>query len=764
MNGSGWGGAWALAAARAGGRAARICGARLVRCTGLGALLWTRAVIGAEPPAPPPDVTPPTVLDAARATYPAEGHGAARVLLEAIIAEDGSVARLDVKAGAEPFASAARRAVEGWRFTPARRSGLPVRARITIAIGFEPPAPQPPPSLSAAPAASAGIASEPGVIPALPPESIEVTVAGEQRRELGSIYVPRHEARLVPGAFADPFRVIEVMPGVAPILSGIPYFYVRGAPPGSVGYFIDGIRVPLLFHVGAGPSVIAPALVDRVDLFAASYPARYGRFAGAIMAGETTEPSARARGEAQARVFDAGAFVELPFDEGRGDVTLGGRYSYTQALLALVAPEYDLGYWDYQARLSYRVNEQQRLSLFAFGALDRLQKTGQPSPLFDTGFHRLDARWDYDAPDAHWRAQLTLGTDHVSITDEDSPLDSSLQNSRSLTLRLTTEQRLSSRWRLRGGVEGGVEPVADERESDIGQGIDQGGRTDLRAAAYADAIYRPLAGVELVPGLRVERTRARDDWHTFVEPRVASRVRLGYAVVWESAFGVANQLPTQTVRGPARTPNALELLEQQAWQASESLEMALPLDARGRLTLFHTWIDAAPLASRSYGVELFLRRDFTQRLGGMLSYTLSWAEGTAGRQSFDIAYDRRHLLSLVLGYQLGRGYRAGVRAYYNSGRPYVFACPTPECGPGDPLGPRPYLVRGRFPGFMRADLRFEKRWELADGRWLAAAFEWFNATLSRERDGLTWSPVQGGLSFSSRSPLTLPSIGVEAGF
>jgi hypothetical protein len=65
---------------------------------------------------------------------------------------------------------------------------------------------------------------------------------------------------------------------------------------------------------------------------------------------------------------------------------------------------------------------------------------------------------------------------------------------------------------------------------------------------------------------------------------------------------------------------------------------------------------------------------------------------------------------------------------------------------------------------MRADLRFEKRWELGDGRWLAAAFEWFNATLSRERDGLTWSPVQGGLSFSSRSPLTLPSIGVEAGF
>jgi hypothetical protein len=102
----------------------------------------------------------------------------------------------------------------------------------------------------------------------------------------------------------DPFRVIEVMPGVAPILSGLPYFFVRGAPPGNVGYFIDGIRVPLLFHVGAGPSVLAPALVDRVDLFASSYPVRLGRYSDAIIAGETSEPSQRARGEGAPELCD----------------------------------------------------------------------------------------------------------------------------------------------------------------------------------------------------------------------------------------------------------------------------------------------------------------------------------------------------------------------------------------------------------------------------------------------------------------------------
>jgi hypothetical protein len=89
--------------------------------------------------------------------------------------------------------------------------------------------------------------------------------------------------------------------------------------PENVGYFIDGIRVPLLFHVGAGPSTLAPAPVDNVDLFPAAYPARYGHFAGAVIAGETTRPDEdQARGEFQVRVFDADAFVETPLDDGRG--------------------------------------------------------------------------------------------------------------------------------------------------------------------------------------------------------------------------------------------------------------------------------------------------------------------------------------------------------------------------------------------------------------------------------------------------------------
>ena len=77
-------------------------------------------------------------------------------------------------------------------------------------------------------------------------------------------------------------------PASRPSSRACPYFYVRGAPPGNVGYFFDGVRVPYLFHFGLGPSVIHPALVARTDIHKGGYPAALGRYAGGIVDVEAT--------------------------------------------------------------------------------------------------------------------------------------------------------------------------------------------------------------------------------------------------------------------------------------------------------------------------------------------------------------------------------------------------------------------------------------------------------------------------------------------
>jgi hypothetical protein len=71
---------------------------------------------------------------------------------------------------------------------------------------------------------------------------------------------------------------------------------------------------------------------------------------------------------------------------------------------------------------------------------------------------------------------------------------------------------------------------------------------------------------------------------------------------------------------------------------------------------------------------------------------------------------------------------------------------------------------GRVKGFFGLDVRFEKRWRFASGSWIAATFEWFNALLASVTQDRYWDAAQGGIHTQTRSPLTLPSIGVEAGY
>ncbi|HWZ88078.1 MAG TPA: TonB family protein, partial [Polyangiaceae bacterium] len=276
-------------------------------------------------------------------TYPTDQQGDHEVVLELTISTEGGVIAAKAISGDAPFATSAVDASRAWRFQPATRAGRPIAAKIRFAVHFEPPASEPGPAQLSAPPASV---APPPTVTTAPPKMQEILVIGKReplRQTLGHADV--HD---MPGAFGDPYRAIEVLPGVVPIVSGLPYFYVRGAPPGNVGYFFDGIPVPYLYHFAAGPGVLQPAFVDHVDLYPGAYPARYGRFAGAIVAGEMAPPSYRFRGEASVRLIDSGAVIEAPFAAGRGSAMVGGRFSYTAAVLSLVQPDVSVGYWDYQ--------------------------------------------------------------------------------------------------------------------------------------------------------------------------------------------------------------------------------------------------------------------------------------------------------------------------------------------------------------------------------------------------------------------------------
>jgi TonB-dependent Receptor Plug Domain len=737
-------------------------------------------------------IVPPKLRSSPDVGYPDGAGGEASVILIITVNADGSVRAARVEIGDEPFASLASRAALGWRFDPATRDGAPIAAVVRAQLVFRPP---PPPSdVPVVPPSAEAPDVGPAAVPAAP---VEVTIRGVRPLAPAVSSFDRSEVRQLPGAFGDPFRAIEALPGVTPIASGVPFFYVRGAPPGNVGYFLDGVRVPLLYHLGAGPSVIHPAIVDRVDLYPGGYPAEFGRFAGGIVAAETTLPASKPRGEGSVRLLDAGALVEAPFAEGRATALVGGRYSYTAALLSLVAPDTSLAYWDYQTRFSYRTSPKGRATAFIFGSFDGLgqRENGQMKTLFSTQFHRADLRYDHELGDGKsMRLAVTLGFDRTAFADDAFLRDQTLGTRFETTYRLTPELTLRAgfdavvdRYDVEARTSSGRDP-GNPQPGDTSMGSNDDirqvtpARSDFATGVRADVVVKLAPDIELVPGIRVDAFVSGNEAVPSVDPRVAARIGITDRLRTVHTFGVAHQPPSFIVPWPGFRLSGLESGLQRSLQWSSGVEGDLTEGTTATFTVFQNIFfnmtdplgtlavvsnsGVEELTQRSFGsavgAELLVRRRLTRRVGGFLSYTLSRSQRKVGDHHFPSGFDRTHVLNAAVAFDLGRSWRAGMRGVLYTGTPRASTLPIP--GENDPNA---YVVvvdsyPERMPAFYRLDVRLEKRWTFGETTWLSFVFEMLNATLHKETFGYNCSST--GCRTEEIGPVTFPSIGVEAGF
>lgn len=89
----------------------------------------------------PEDADPPVPLKSNTAPeYPEEARASGKtgeIILKVFILADGRVSDVEVMRGDEPFASAAVKAVKGWKYEPARWKGQPITVYRIIRIPFK---------------------------------------------------------------------------------------------------------------------------------------------------------------------------------------------------------------------------------------------------------------------------------------------------------------------------------------------------------------------------------------------------------------------------------------------------------------------------------------------------------------------------------------------------------------------------------------------------------------------------------------------------
>ncbi len=772
---------------------------------------------GAEPPTREARVTLPRPLESNAVHYPDSETTDADVVVELVIDEEGGVTSAVKVTGEGSFVDQALEDAKEWRFVPATRDGKPIRSKIRYLASYKKPrdvAPGVRPARTSvvAPTQPAGVKKTELVE--------EVTVRGF-RNEGQQVRLGGTELRQIPGTFGEVFRSIELLPGVTPIVSGLPYFFIRGSPPGNTGYYIDGIRVPQLFHLGGGPGVIQPGLIDSLDFYPSYFPTSFGRATGGVVAANTIAPVPALHGEWNARLLDAGGFVEARATKDT-TVLAGGRFGYPALIISLVAPDTRLWYWDYQTRVSHRISDRDTLTLLVFGSWDQLSaRTSQsraqdPDKYEDINspqFHRIDLKWDRKLKaGAALQVATTLGFDRTSAAGQST--SSYLSN-----LRAKWTKPLSKEATLRAGLDVLFERYTTETtnlsDSDFAEYFPS--RSDTSGALWFDAVLKPHPRVEIVPGVRAElfssvidETKYADGKSANIvslDPRLLARLKLTNRLTLVSSVGMSHQPPAMLIPIPGISPASLDNGLQESLFSSIGLEVKLPAELSLALTAFRqdvtgltdataTCVSANPrdgcfnarTRGRAYGGELMLRRAVTERLTGFLSYTLSRStrltRGAVGLPSEDFdastqirsalftvpgEFDRTHVLNAALAYDLGRGWRAGTRFVFYTGRPYSIDFGGYKLPPYNGY---------RMPDFFRFDVRLEKRWKTKRGH-VSFIAEWMNATLTKEaltmnchtnyetddRFGSkvgTQVPVRCTPDYFG--PVTLPSIGVEGTF
>lgn len=579
--------------------------------------------------------------------------------------------------------------------------------------------------------------------------------AAAPKREVTRHRLAVKEAQSQPGSFGDPLLAVQNLPGVAvQNNTGDGGIAMRGAASDESAMYLDGFRIPLFYHFIGLRSVIAPGMLDSIDLYPGGAPVNYGRQTGGVLEARLKRLSPdRLHGYVDISLLDAGAFIEAPLGK-KVAIAAAARVSYIDRVmgpLGATIPRYD----DYQLMLTARPTQAQSVRLFYLGSDDVFK--------MDTDELREES------------AQVTFGNleasarmQHVALEHEYTPSTTFSNRARVGFLHWNNDTELGNEARVHAtfdaflardtlryapatwfALETGIDAELGGWGTDVliappskeGEGLGYvdfekerrafSDRIDNYAVgAFASFELRPTEDLLIVPGVRSDLQPQIEDF-TF-DPRVSVRYQAFERVALKAGTGVHHGVPSIDEAAPRfGNPN---LGAERSLQHSVGVEVKPIDELQVDLTGFYHQLDGLAARSdkleidgedvtplnyestgegRAYGLELMLRKQLSHRLSGFVAYTLSRSErrrvSSDDYRLFDA--DQTHNLVLLAAYHLPRHWQLSTRFRFRTGQPLTPIVGSTFVSDNDEYAP--ILGRtnsGRYDSFHQLDVRVDKAW------------------------------------------------------
>jgi outer membrane cobalamin receptor len=542
--------------------------------------------------------------------------------------------------------------------------------------------------------------------------------------------------------------------------------YVRGGSSDQNLTLIDGVPVYNPSHLGGFSSTFNGDAIQNMKLIKGTFPAEYGNRLSSVLDVTMRRGSEdKFTGTAGLNLISSRLTLEGPF-ENKSTYIFSGRKMFLDKIVpslpsAEQIPKY--GFYDFNGKINYNLNENERIFISGFASNDYLQ---EPQGTNDVGF------------EIDW-SNATLNLTWSKISSETAFTNTSIMYT-NYSFSTLLKDKVVIKEPLDFFTSSIIHDVSFRRETQtffadvhtfkIGaEAVYHNFNTTTSDFFVKELKYRPNYGKKMQTfdlGIFFQ-----DDWQVSDALRVNGGIRLLYQsnakffgyeprvtmtfymfdrFIFRAGFAVANQTLHLLSRNDVYLPTDVWYPASETIQPSRGLQTSIGFEATSfeRTFLFsldayykdmkhlYDYSDNADFGLKSdfekqltegtgdaYGVEMFLNKRIGE-FSGWVGYTLAWTKRhfpfLNKGNSFYPRFDRRHDISIVLTYEPIESLNFGATWTYGTGQAY--SLPTGQyayqsIGNPQPAEQKVYIEYSnrdafRLPAFHKLDIsaRYSFTW------------------------------------------------------
>lgn len=613
------------------------------------------------------------------------------------------------------------------------------------------------------------------VVTASPFEKLEETPLSIQK-------LSPEEIATFPGGNNDIAKVVQALPGVGGSAGGFRNdIIIRGGAPNENVYYLDGIEIPNINHFATQGSAGGPvgllnvSFFEGVTLSTSAFGAQYDNVLSGVLQFDQRNGNNRDfRTNIRVSSSEAALTLEGPLfkkeEFSNTSFIASVRRSYLQLLFQALDLPFLPDYWDYQYKVSHKINKYNDLILTGVGSIDNFeinipddidaeqQANLDQVPIIEQRTNTIGASWKRRFKNGSGFMTTALSTnvlnnDFTQFTDNANQTGTILSNiSREQETKLRYNiTKFEGNWVLSAGST--LQRVDYENETeDLVNNFNFDNSIDFwRYGIYGQASRSFLNDrLGFSAGLRVDGnsfTNTGNELHRTLSPRVSFSYKLNDEGKWtvNASIGRYFKIPPYTILG--FTNNNGQLANENAKYIksdhyvvgvehllNESTRITVegfykryddyPVSLTDSVSLANLGGDFSvlgnePVASvgrgRSYGAEFLFQKKYTKDFYGILSLTLYRSEFTGlDRNEFlSSTWDNRALLTFTGGYKFKKNWELSARVRY-LGKTPIAPTDIEATTASYPAIVRDYSRQGqlKLDAFNQTDIRIDKKWNL----------------------------------------------------